>query len=767
MKRTTASLLIVLVCFVAAQLGYPATAVAGTLSQTLPNLILNPEFDSGTNNWLLKQWGTGSGSFSVVTGAGLSGANAAKVTINSPGTAPQHIQLRQSFAITGGKVYQVSFMAKADATRKITVVIQQTDDPWTTYWSQEIILNTTAQTFGPITVNAPATDSTTLFQFDLGNHSFGGDNATVYVDNIIVNDITNQPPPPPAFGTDWLRNQQTPNSMFPYPYARSGALASIIVPVPDPDYQFVYARSWTYDDAVALIAFALQNDCLSARKVADGLASVVEPDGKLSFSFNLNDDFVDGLYRTGAISWAGYSLALFQRRCADTTYQSVATNIANWVLTMQDATGSVKGGPDVSWHSTEHNIDAYFFLRTLGEITGNAAYTNAATQIKDSLLAPATATTGHWNTTYGCFQQGIGDPAKALDTASWGGIFLLSLGDPAYTLRANSCVNFLEATFANSKNCVINNVNVQVDGYMPYATDHGGHEDVIWSEGSLGVALLYKRLGNQTKYDDIIANINEMTGPRGGIYYACTDVAPGIETDFHQWEQVAGTGWKVMVESPNQIHFWPPADLIFADSFESGNLSAWSSSVTDGSDLSVSTAAALSGAYGLQAVIDSNGAIYATDQTPQAETRYRARFYFDPNSITMASGDLHDIFRAYQGGTTTAPTGIQLRFDQGFHQVRAWVRRDNGSVAYTAWAPITDAPHALEINWSAATAAGANDGYVELYVDGNLMDAEWNLDNDTRRVDYVRLGPLFIDTGTRGTYYFDAFESRRATYIGP
>jgi len=27
--------------------------------------------------------------------------------------------------------------------------------------------------------------------------------------------------------------------------------------------------------------------------------------------------------------------------------------------------------------------------------------------------------------------------------------------------------------------------------------------------------------------------------------------------------------------------------------------------------------------------------------------------------------------------------------------------------------------------------------------------------------------PLGVDTGTRGTYYFDAFESRWQTYIGP
>ena len=42
-----------------------------------------------------------------------------------------------------------------------------------------------------------------------------------------------------------------------------------------------------------------------------------------------------------------------------------------------------------------------------------------------------------------------------------------------------------------------------------------------------------------------------------------------------------------------------------------------------------------------------------------------------------------------------------------------------------------------------------------------------NIDNDTRWVNYIRLGAITgVGTGTRGTYYFDAFESRRNTYIG-
>ncbi len=209
------------------------------------------------------------------------------------------------------------------------------------------------------------------------------------------------------------------------------------------------------------------------------------------------------------------------------------------------------------------------------------------------------------------------------------------------------------------------------------------------------------------------------------------------------------------------------ADLIFADGFDTGNLLAWSSSTTDGSDLSVSAAAALVGSSGLQAVIDDNVAIYVTDDAPNAEPRYRARFYFDPNTITMASGDTHYIFYGL-AGTSTPVVRVWFRFSVGNYQLRAGLRNDSNTWTNTAWFTIGDAAHFVEFDWRAATAAGANNGGLTLWIDGQQRADLTGIDNDTRRIDRVRLGPVAgIDTGTRGAYYFDAFESRRQTYIGP
>lgn len=209
------------------------------------------------------------------------------------------------------------------------------------------------------------------------------------------------------------------------------------------------------------------------------------------------------------------------------------------------------------------------------------------------------------------------------------------------------------------------------------------------------------------------------------------------------------------------------SELIFVDGFESGDLSAWTSSTIDLGDLSVSAGAALHGSLGLQAVINDTNSLYVTDDSPLAEPRYRARFYFDPNSIAMASGNAHYIFKGFSGNSTDV-LRVEFRFSSGAYQLRAALTNDASAWLNTNWFTISDTPHIVELDWLAASAVGANNGGLTIWIDGTVQEALSGIDNDTWRVDRARLGALSgIDTGTSGTYYFDAFESRRQTYIGP
>jgi len=212
----------------------------------------------------------------------------------------------------------------------------------------------------------------------------------------------------------------------------------------------------------------------------------------------------------------------------------------------------------------------------------------------------------------------------------------------------------------------------------------------------------------------------------------------------------------------------PPGspDLIFSDSFESGNFSAWSANVNDGGDVSVNPAAALVGGNGLRAVVDDGNSIYVTDDRPNAEPRFRARFYFDPNSISMANGDAYFILNGFIG-TSTAVMRLEFSRSSTAYQLRGTVLNDASTWVNTGSFTISDAPHFIELDWRASTAVGANNGGLTLWIDGVKQTDLTGVDNDTRRIDRIRFGAVTgMDAGTRGTYYLDAFESRRQTYIG-
>ena len=246
------------------------------------------------------------------------------------------------------------------------------------------------------------------------------------------------------------------------------------------------------------------------------------------------------------------------------------------------------------------------------------------------------------------------------------------------------------------------------------------------------------------------------------------------ENDGEVWEisiSSAGTSTPTATSnpgpSPTPTNTPSSSDLIFADGFESGSFSAWSANKTDSGDLGVSAAAALVGTRGMQALIDDTVTIFVTDDRPNAEPRYRVRFYFDPNSITMASGNAHFIFNGL-AGTSTAILRVEFRFFSGAYQVRGRLVNDATTWTNTNWFTISNGPHSIELDWRASTGAGANNGGLTFWIDGTQQANLTGIDNDTRRMDRVRLGAVAgIDAGTSGTYYFDAFESRRQTFIGP
>ena len=94
---------------------------------------------------------------------------------------------------------------------------------------------------------------------------------------------------------------------------------------------------------------------------------------------------------------------------------------------------------------------------------------------------------------------------------------------------------------------------------------------------------------------------------------------------------------------------------------------------------------------------------------------------------------------------------------------------DNSSTwKNTPYVNLSDAAHVLEVEWGAASGPGVADGYLNFWVDSVPQGSVTGIANDTHRMENVRLGvPYTAALTATGAMYFDVFESRRQTYIGP
>ena len=436
-------------------------------------------------------------------------------------------------------------------------------------------------------------------------------------------------------------------------------------------------------------------------------------------------------------------------------------------------------GGDVGFDSTAEKIDAVALLadgRLLISTTGNPSVPGVSARDEDVLVFTPTSlgtnTSGTWAMYFDASDVGLSDSSEDVDALQVvnGSIYLSTSGAFAVSgiagaaedvfvctpvsLGDTSACNFNPALFFDGSASGLSGNNL--DGFFQGganstpSTPTSTHTPASTATGSLTPTA--------TRTPTSLFTPSMTNTPTQTAIPSSTFTATATSTI---------TNTPTPGSSPTDTPMGSAADLIFANGFETGNFSGWTSVSNGGGDLSVTSSAAIAGSYGLQAIINDTTAMYVNDDSPAAEPRYRFRFDFDPNSLSMRDGDAHIIFRGYSG-TTTVAIRVEFGFSSGAYQIRAALVNDGSTWTDTNWFPLSDGPHSVELDWRAATSAGANNGGLTLWLDGVPQADITGVDNDTLRLDRARLGALAsIDTGTSGTYYFDAFESRRQTYIGP
>ena len=162
----------------------------------------------------------------------------------------------------------------------------------------------------------------------------------------------------------------------------------------------------------------------------------------------------------------------------------------------------------------------------------------------------------------------------------------------------------------------------------------------------------------------------------------------------------------------------------------------------------------------MAATVSGGSSGYVQDNTPTAESSYRARFYINPNNAAVTSTAM-PIFVGLTGANGNVFTVQLRRTNNGTYQVSAVVTRSGGTTA-TKWYTISgNSFTAIEIYWQSGTSVP-----FSLYTGGTLAETLTGLNTSALTLETVRLGPQGGLANVTGTLYFDSFVSRRYTFIG-
>jgi len=150
------------------------------------------------------------------------------------------------------------------------------------------------------------------------------------------------------------------------------------------------------------------------------------------------------------------------------------------------------------------------------------------------------------------------------------------------------------------------------------------------------------------------------------------------------------------------------------------DLSEWEGTVTDSGDLYWAAAAGFGeSAGGMAALIDDTAAIYGYEilASPDTSGKVRARFWFDPNTVSMPVGE-DFVLLGFRNNAPAFVGLVRLMYSNSLYRIYATIYNDAAGSSNTTAIVITDAPHCIEVYLQRATGGSTNDGRIDVWVDG-------------------------------------------------
>lgn len=345
--------------------------------------------------------------------------------------------------------------------------------------------------------------------------------------------------------------------------------------------------SYTYDQAVGIIAYVLEGEITRAQQLLTVMKNIQAAEGSWVNSYYNNSTAYYGeelRKHVGPVAWMAMAVMTYEQVTGDTTtYRDMALKALDWCLTFAKPNGALSGGmttwdsgngswtPEV-WSSTEQNLDAYAALKYFANaVPAKAAtYNAAAANIKnflDNVVWDASK-----NRFRGGFKNNTGliDPSVPMDVNPWavqalGTTGTRNYGDSiAYVENANANPGttpdnprYAHTLPYGSTTISLYDFDWRSDGVAADSASGGGvYGPDVWFEGSAFMSVSYRMLGNATKADAILTEIIKKQGKDGskvgGVPYSLNATNNGYWKMVNQ-NCISSTGWLVIA-----LHHWNP-----------------------------------------------------------------------------------------------------------------------------------------------------------------------------------------------------------------
>jgi hypothetical protein len=282
------------------------------------------------------------------------------------------------------------------------------------------------------------------------------------------------------------------------------------------------SASYTYDNALAVMAFVAMGDYNNAKTILDAFQNNISIPacGGYHDAYDYKNKLAGGPISVGPNAWLLNAVNLYQYKTGDTRFESLGRQLADYLIDLQDADGGLFGGIRITWKSTEHNQSAYAGLYNYGILNNEDRYVQKANLIKDFLFTEC------WDGER--FLRGKRDYEIVTDVQALG---VLSLGT-SYA----SAIYWVEYR----TKCTHKLERRNVTGF-----DFNIDLDTVWLEGTLQQALAFKKNNDNYKADFYYENVNKTQCRYGAFLCATNQGTTGSDWILMPVGCVAPTCWYI------------------------------------------------------------------------------------------------------------------------------------------------------------------------------------------------------------------------------